>query len=420
MSRSSSLATRKTPSEPRLTVRRHWSRRRTIVMLLFHFSCSRSYPFDSVSIVLVSRLATILLLYPSVPHCLPTYLSGRLVASVSPLSRCVIVSEVKPYRGHLKDIASHLVVALPRLAASDGIATCLVLVSPIHARSRPRPFAFAPALAVANAPDSASLLFTSEALLIYEVPWTKLLTFALHTSPSLPLSGTSTPSHTSLALAGNDVLIHSPPAFDHAHSLFQDQASRGLLPFRIRVLTPATRRQAARPRASCCPCPSTPRLLRIAHITCPFQDVKIVAHPLPLSLATHKTPLEITRSVALTVGGFSPFLVLVLIHYCSIVSFRHPYLISHLGPDRLRASSFALPMPLLPLYLTLTPTYLSSARSPSFTPLISANLSRKSGPTAGTRRIKFAGLVSSFLPLSSRFHLPSRSRSGLGLPLSSL
>ncbi|KAH9169031.1 hypothetical protein EDB89DRAFT_2073455 [Lactarius sanguifluus] len=75
----------------------------------------------------------------------------------------MIVLEVKPYCGHSKDIASHLVVALPRLAASDGIATCLVLVSPIHARSRPRPFAFAPALAIANAPDSASLLFTSVA-----------------------------------------------------------------------------------------------------------------------------------------------------------------------------------------------------------------------------------------------------------------
>ncbi|KAH9172633.1 hypothetical protein EDB89DRAFT_2069532 [Lactarius sanguifluus] len=243
MSRSSSLATRKTPSEPRLT---------------------------------------------------------RLVASVSPLSRCVIVSEVKPYRGHSKDIASHLVVALPRLAASDGIATCLVLVSPIHV----------PAL---------------EALLIYEVPWTKLPTLALHTSPSLPLSGTPTPSHTSLALADNDVLIHSPPAFDHAHSLFQGRASS-------RLVLPG-------------PCPSTPRLLRIAHITCPFQDVKIMAHPLPLSLATHKTPLGITRSVALTVGGFvlsqRPVAIVYPSYLCVLIPEVWPY--HGYSKDQVRRSRLVIP-----------------------------------------------------------------------------
>ncbi|KAH8976579.1 hypothetical protein EDB86DRAFT_3023860 [Lactarius hatsudake] len=50
-----------------------------------------------------------------------------------------------------------LLVISPRLAASDGIATRLALVSPIHARSCLRPFVIAPAAAVANASGSAPL-----------------------------------------------------------------------------------------------------------------------------------------------------------------------------------------------------------------------------------------------------------------------
>ncbi|KAH8977366.1 hypothetical protein EDB86DRAFT_1205448 [Lactarius hatsudake] len=104
-------------------------------------------------------------------------------------------------------------------------------------------------------------------------------------------------------------------------------ASRGLLPFRIRVLTasrftfdsllsipssltythtpparylhrpwsaaartrltrgfPAPHSQAARPRASCRLCPSTPRSCRIAHLPCSFQGVKIAGHPFSLPL----------------------------------------------------------------------------------------------------------------------------------------
>ncbi|KAH9178036.1 hypothetical protein EDB89DRAFT_2064417 [Lactarius sanguifluus] len=329
----------------------------------------------------------------------------------------MIVSEVKPYRGHSKDIASHLVVALPRLAASDGIATCLVLVSPIHvpalvrshshwlspsrmlrtwlcttptqsqARSSPswhrlpqcrhshhlwltqltallvcalfltghlseeeRDVVFfypcfilfprhskphhCPSSAPLSTPPQRSFKVTPigsvssalrEALLIYEVPWTKLPTLALHTSPSLPLSGTPTPSHTSLALADNDVLIHSPPAFDHAHSLFQGRASS-------RLVLPG-------------PCPSTPRLLRIAHITCPFQDVKIMAHPLPLSLATHKTPLGITRSVALTVGGFvlsqRPVAIVYPSYLCVLIPEVWPY--HGYSKDQVRRSRLVIP-----------------------------------------------------------------------------
>ncbi|KAH9170579.1 hypothetical protein EDB89DRAFT_1274727 [Lactarius sanguifluus] len=73
-----------------------------------------------------------------------------------PLSRLSVISvRVRPAARAL--LPSSLVVASPRLAASDGIATRLALVSPIHARSPLRPFAIAPALAFANAPDSAPL-----------------------------------------------------------------------------------------------------------------------------------------------------------------------------------------------------------------------------------------------------------------------
>ncbi|KAH9024475.1 hypothetical protein EDB83DRAFT_2320089 [Lactarius deliciosus] len=77
------------------------------------------------------------------------------------------------------------------------------------------------------------------------------------------------------------------------------------------LATEPTQQQAACPRPHVTLFPgssdlaaSPSRLLRIAHITRPFQDVKIAAHPLLLSLATHKTPLEIAPAIALSSEDF--------------------------------------------------------------------------------------------------------------------
>ncbi|KAH8976740.1 hypothetical protein EDB86DRAFT_3110881 [Lactarius hatsudake] len=65
---------------------------------------------------------------------------------------CAIVQEVRPYRGHSKDIASHLSSLVFRSRSRFRF-----VLSPVNARSRPRPFVFAPAVAVANASDSVAL-----------------------------------------------------------------------------------------------------------------------------------------------------------------------------------------------------------------------------------------------------------------------
>ncbi|KAH8989152.1 hypothetical protein EDB86DRAFT_3104509 [Lactarius hatsudake] len=58
---------------------------------------------------------------------------------------------LRPYRGHSKDIASRLV---SRFRSRSRFRFVL---SPVNARSRLRPFAFTPAVAVANASDSVAL-----------------------------------------------------------------------------------------------------------------------------------------------------------------------------------------------------------------------------------------------------------------------
>ncbi|KAH9026795.1 hypothetical protein EDB84DRAFT_1563653 [Lactarius hengduanensis] len=73
---------------------------------------------------------------------------------LSPACRA-IVQEVRPYRGHSKDIASRRLSSLVTHFRSRS--RFRVVLSPVNARSRLRPFAFAPAVAVANASDSVAL-----------------------------------------------------------------------------------------------------------------------------------------------------------------------------------------------------------------------------------------------------------------------
>ncbi|KAH9018813.1 hypothetical protein EDB83DRAFT_2556113 [Lactarius deliciosus] len=64
---------------------------------------------------------------------------SRPVASVSPLSRCVNIPEVRPYRGHSKDIASRLVspprTASPLVSLSSSPTTLVPAIDPLRLRT---------------------------------------------------------------------------------------------------------------------------------------------------------------------------------------------------------------------------------------------------------------------------------------------
>ncbi|KAH8986571.1 hypothetical protein EDB86DRAFT_2246364 [Lactarius hatsudake] len=180
------LATRKIPLEP---VCCRWIRKRIrIDILSFSFSCSCSYTSAPLSCLATRILPLVLVSIISAFHrspfvchllspsdLLPTGSDIDRVSSVfklplSLLNRRRPVAIVSPLLALCAYPGSQALLWALEGSAHQALASSHVVSSRISSRSRlvsalvrsrPSPFAFAPALAIANAPDSASFPLTS-------------------------------------------------------------------------------------------------------------------------------------------------------------------------------------------------------------------------------------------------------------------